>query len=205
MRRQNSRRPWRASNRAGVIPSRAWAPASKSASTPSQSRNRRGSALAILKARRLELDGDRGVDVLPAAVAQNVVAFARPAAGPERPGDVIGRSVRAVGGSVELDHQAFEAVLIVGAPDDPCFGLARQRSLGSRSDPQRDVVGNHFGIARRKALEQRQALIARQLPAGDGSGFGHAAVTRNAPISSLRRAARPVPPRTRSANRRALP
>src|SRR5688500_19438653 len=118
MRRQNSRRPWRASNAAGVIPSSALAPASKSASTPSASRNRRGRGSGMSEAGGLERHRDRRLDVLPAAVAKHIVALARLAPRAQRPGDMVGRAVGPVGGAVELDDQAFEAVLVIRPADD---------------------------------------------------------------------------------------
>ena len=185
------------------MPSRAWAPASKSASTPSG----RGTGGAWSEARRLERDRDRCVEWLPAEFTQDVIALARVAAGAERPGDVVGRPVGAVGAAVDLDHQAFEAVPSSARPTMRASGLAAALPAASRRRLRvtwSAMILSYRG-GKRSSNRSRSSRGSFQPVTVPGSAMAPSAQHHPAISSVVDELVRPARSRTRSKYRRARP
>ena len=64
------------------------------------------------------------------------------------------------------DHR-FDAAPVIHPADDQPFRLLRQGRVVGGARGQGDVIGDEVAEARRESLDQRPALLAVELPAGD--------------------------------------
>src|SRR5690606_588825 len=112
---------------------------------------------------RLEADRPGAFDRRVAALAQDVVALDGPAAGAERPGQVIGRAVGPVRGPADADDEGLHALAVVGHADH--LALTGGGQAVDAGQAQGDVVGHHLAVGRREGLQQRLAVLGGQRPA----------------------------------------
>ncbi len=122
------------------------------------------------------------VQFLPAALLEDVIAFARASALGQRPSDVKGRSIGAIHRAVDGDHHGFDALIVVGAADDHSLDVGRG---GQIAPCQGDVVGHCVGVFRRMVSQQLFTLRAVQPPAGNERWFAHASPIMFAACSSI--------------------
>src|SRR5690349_15750786 len=124
---------------------------------------------------------------LPALLTNHVVAFHRLASVRQRPGDVMGGTVRPPGGATDLDHQGLYARPIVGDVDNLAVRAMRQREASSNAHLQRDMMGDDPRIDRREGSEQNVAILP--LYPGLGRIAEAALVEAKRPVRRQRRGA----------------